>query len=179
MEKAQQKLQVGSGSCTSSAATPSPAPPRDSVPVPPRSKPRSAQSPSQTARTVTSRPRGAPCSGHEAIAAVLLRRRFISGCGRRGYIKWRRQSVPAAVMQSRRHAGALSSAQLSSARSAAAARPPGRCRRAGPPPRYGGRERRESARKRSGAPRARGCYGLRRVALHLPWEGGDGGVGVG
>lgn len=112
MEKAQQKLQVGSGSSTSSAATPSPAPPRDSVPVPPRSKPRSAQSPSETARTVTSRPRGAPCSGHEAIAAVLLRRRFISGCGRRGYIKWRRQSVPAAVMQSRRHAGALSSAQL-------------------------------------------------------------------
>lgn len=114
MEKAQQKLQVGSGSCTSSTATPSPAPPRDSVPVPPRSKPRSAQSPSETARTVTSRPRGAPCTGHEAIAAVLLRRRFISGCGRRGYIKWRRQSVPAAVMQSRRHAGALSSAQLSS-----------------------------------------------------------------
>lgn len=164
MEKAQQKLQVGSGSCTSSAATPSPAPPRDSVsvPVPPRSKPRSAQSPSETAHTVTSRPRGAPCSGHEAIAVVLLRRRFISGCGRRGYIKWRRQSVPAAVMQSRRHAGALSSARPGPARSAAAARPPGRCRRAGPPPATGagsGESRRGSVAEPPERGDATGCAG--------------------
>lgn len=57
MEKDQQRLEVGSGSHTSPAATPSPAPPRDSVPVPARSEPRSAEPPRDSPRRYLRTPR--------------------------------------------------------------------------------------------------------------------------
>lgn len=167
---------MGSGSHTSTAATPSPAPPRDSVPVPvpPHSEPRKAQSPSGTARAVTSGLHGAPCDGHEAMAAVLPRLRFISGCGRRGYIKRRRRRLPGAVTRSRRYAGALSSAQHGPICRGCAT--PGAVPLGWAAPATGAGS--------GGSPRAWGCCGLRRVVLRLRrgrrrWRGGSGsGSGV-